>query len=149
MRRRYLFTIDDVLVSIMFITSLSLFLSLEYKKPPGFIKRIVDAAASVTDLSQFPVPVEQYKFIRKKEQPSGPAINSDGSKKKGTGSKVDNKFEDYAFSEGEEDSSFDNDILSRPMNLPHSSETFGNKQLQELLFSELREMSEEDTRKLF
>ena len=33
MRRRYLFTVDDVLISIMFMTSLSLYLALEYKKP--------------------------------------------------------------------------------------------------------------------
>jgi hypothetical protein len=33
MRRRYLFTIDDVLVAIMFMTSLSLYLALDYKKP--------------------------------------------------------------------------------------------------------------------
>ena len=33
MRRRYLFTVDDVLISIMFMTSLSLFLALDYKKP--------------------------------------------------------------------------------------------------------------------
>lgn len=32
MRRRYLFTIDDVIVSIMFMTSLSLYLALEYKQ---------------------------------------------------------------------------------------------------------------------
>jgi hypothetical protein len=33
MRRRYLFTVDDVLISIMFMTSLMLYLALEYKKP--------------------------------------------------------------------------------------------------------------------
>jgi hypothetical protein len=33
MRRKYLFTVDDVLISIMFMTSLSLYLALEYKKP--------------------------------------------------------------------------------------------------------------------
>jgi hypothetical protein len=33
MRRRYLLTVDDVLISIMFMTSLSLYLALEYKKP--------------------------------------------------------------------------------------------------------------------
>jgi hypothetical protein len=33
MRRRYLFTVDDVVISIMFMTSLSLYLALEYKKP--------------------------------------------------------------------------------------------------------------------
>jgi branched-subunit amino acid transport protein len=32
MRRRYLFTIDDILVAIMFMTSLSLYLALEYKQ---------------------------------------------------------------------------------------------------------------------
>ena len=33
MRRRYLFTVDDVLISIIFMTSLSLYFALEYNKP--------------------------------------------------------------------------------------------------------------------
>lgn len=33
MRRRYVFTIDDAVVTIVFSTSLSLYLALEYKQP--------------------------------------------------------------------------------------------------------------------
>ena len=38
MRRRYLFTIDDVIVLIVFATSLSLYLTLEYKKSSPIVR---------------------------------------------------------------------------------------------------------------
>ncbi len=49
MRRRYLFTVDDVLISIMFMTSLSLFLALDYKKPLKSIATTENNKVKVTN----------------------------------------------------------------------------------------------------
>jgi ribosomal protein S30 len=71
MRRRYLFTIDDILVSIMFMTSLSLYLSLEYKQPMVLQKIIPKKVASTTITTaaevrkQAPPPRQQQKLAKK------------------------------------------------------------------------------------
>jgi hypothetical protein len=73
MRRRYLFTIDDILVSIMFMTSLSLYLSLEYKQPKVLQKMIPKKVATSNTTStaevrkQQPPPPRQQQKLTKKE----------------------------------------------------------------------------------
>jgi hypothetical protein len=73
MRRRYLFTIDDILVSIMFMTSLSLYLSLEYKQPKVLQKIIPKKVATSNTTStaevrkQPPPPPRQQQKLTKKE----------------------------------------------------------------------------------
>jgi hypothetical protein len=68
MRRRYLFTIDDILVSIMFMTSLSLYLSLEYKQPKVLQRIIPKKVATVTpEVRKQPPPTRQQQKVAKKE----------------------------------------------------------------------------------
>jgi hypothetical protein len=68
MRRRYLFTIDDILVSIMFMTSLSLYLSLEYKQPKVFQRIIPKKVPTVTpEARKQPPPTRQQQKVAKKE----------------------------------------------------------------------------------
>jgi branched-subunit amino acid transport protein len=68
MRRRYLFTIDDILVSIMFMTSLSLYLSLEYKQPKVLQRIIPKKVPTVTsEARKQPPPTRQQQKVAKKE----------------------------------------------------------------------------------
>ena len=68
MRRRYLFTIDDILVSIMFMTSLSLYLALEYKHPKVLQRTIPKKVANVTpEVRKQPPPTRQQQKVAKKE----------------------------------------------------------------------------------